>query len=254
MTTTAGSTRADGHTGGRRTHGGNRARRGRRLAAGFAGLALGVTTVAACSSSSPAPTAGAGTTTVTSTTTAPPSPSTTSSSPGTGSTTSPGSGGQPSPTSSNGGAEAPGAPATTGLTACAPSQMRVTVMGAPGGGSAGHEEMQIIATNTGPTQCTLQGYPGVSLTAPGSGAQLGAAADRVPGDAPLMRLEPGKTAVSSILVAQAALYGSSCGTTTTAAGFRIYLPGQTTASFAPSPVSACQPASVHQLSVKPFTA
>lgn len=250
MTTTDGSIRTDErdeHSGEGRTPGGGDGRSSRRLARALAGLAvaLGISAVAACSSGSPVPASGNGTVPVTSTASGPPS---TSSPSGAGGTTTSSS---PSPTSSTGGGEAPGTPTTGGLAPCAPGQMRVTVMGAPGGGSAGHQEMQVIATNTGPTQCTLQGYPGVSLTAPGSGAQLGASADRVAGDSPLMRLEPGKTAVSSILVAQAGLY-ANCGATT-AAGFRVYLPGQTTAIFAPFQISACRSASVHQLSVKPFT-
>lgn len=260
MATTNGSTDGSTRTGEHVPAGDGRACRerrtapgsGRRLgaaAAGFAGLALGVGALTACTSASTAPPAGNGTVTVTSTTTPPSNPPGDSPS-STGASTTPG--GPASPTSTSGGAEAPATQTAGGLARCAPGQMRVTVMGVPGGGSAGHQEMQIIATNTGKTQCTLQGYPGVSLTAPGSGTQLGASADRVPGDAPLIRLEPGKTAVSSLLVAQAAVYGSSCGETA-AAGFRIYLPGQTAASFAPFPTSACRTASVHQLNVKPFT-
>lgn len=266
MGTTHGSARTgqrtsdNGPGSGRRP--GNRLRGNRRLAsglAGLAGLALGVGGLAACTGGSPDASSGGGTVTVTSTTT-PPRDLATPSTPATTSSTSsspsaPGGSITASTTASTpaaGGAEVPSTPAAGALASCAPGQMRVTVMGAPGGGSAGHQELQVIATNTGPTQCTIQGYPGVSLTAPGTGAQLGAAADRVPGEAPLMRLEPGKTAVSSILLAQAGAYGSSCGSVA-AAGFRIYLPGQTAAAFAPFAVTACRTASVHLLSVKPFT-
>ena len=110
--------------------------------------------------------------------------------------------------------------------------------------------MQILTTNTSSKVCQTRGYPGVSLTASCSGAQLGAAADREPGQpAPTMRLEPGKTAVALVKVAQAGNFGCKV---TKAAGFRVYLPGDKAAEFAPYAVDACSSASVHQLSVRPF--
>jgi len=121
-----------------------------------------------------------------------------------------------------------------------------------GGGSAGHLLYSVLVTNTSTQQCTVQGYPGVSLVADGTGKQLGAAADKVPAEAPLMRLEPGKTAVSQVQVTQAANYGAACGIAD-AAGFRIYLPGETRAAFAPTPVKACTSATIKLLAVRPFT-
>ena len=52
-----------------------------------------------------------------------------------------------------------------------------------------------------------------------------------------------------VKVAQAGNFGCKV---TKAAGFRIYLPGDRAAEFAPYAVDACTGASVHQLSVRPF--
>ncbi|TQJ08275.1 DUF4232 domain-containing protein [Lapillicoccus jejuensis] len=217
------------------------------LALGSALLAAGA--LGACSTSDGTTQTGAQapvTTTVTST--EPPASTTTSADAGSGSGTT---------TTASGGAEAPGTTTTTGgsatTTTCQPSQMTLRVEMPAGGGSAGHVAVQLIATNKGSTVCTTQGFPGVSLVAGGTGQQLGAAADRATGQsAPLMRLEPGKTAVATIQVAQAANF-PSC-SETTASGFRVYLPGTTAAAYVPYSLQACANPSVHQLQVQPFNA
>ena len=136
---------------------------------------------------------------------------------------------------------------------CQPSQLTLRIEMPAGGGSAGHVAVQLLATNKGSTVCTTQGFPGISLVAGGTGQQLGAAADRGTGQsAPLMRLEPGKTAVATIQVAQAANF-PSC-SETTASGFRVYLPGTTAAAYVPYSVQACANPAVHQLLVQPFNA
>ncbi len=130
--------------------------------------------------------------------------------------------------------------------------MRTRVEAQPGSGGAGSFVVQVLATNTSSAVCVTHGYPGVSLTAPDSGRQLGAPADRESGQPmPTMRLEPGKTAVALVRVSQAGNFGAGC-SMTKAAGFRIYLPGDKAAEFAPYPVDACSSSSVHQLSVRPF--
>jgi hypothetical protein len=128
--------------------------------------------------------------------------------------------------------------------------MRTRAEAQPGGGAAGSFVVQILTTNTSSKVCQTRGYPGVSLTAAGTGKQLGAAADREPGQPiPTMRLEPGKTAVALVKVSQAGNFGCRV---TRAAGFRIYLPGDKAAEFAPYAVDACSSSSVHQLTVRPF--
>lgn len=156
-------------------------------------------------------------------------------------------------TTSSGGAEAPGGGSTAASSVCQPSQLTLRVDAPEGGGSAGHVALQLIATNKSSSVCTTQGYPGISLVAPGTGQQLGAPADRATGQsAPLLRLEPGKSAVATIQVAQAGNF-PNCGETT-ASGFRVYLPGTTAAAYVPYPVQACATVSTHQLQVQPFNA
>ncbi len=212
--------------------------------AGVAGAALCAAALAACSGSPSVPGAGSGaggTVTVTSTTTVPTtSPAASGTTPAGGST----GGGRSTPPPVGGGTSA--APGS-----CTAASVRISAEPSAGGGSAGHLLYNVVVTNTGTQQCTVQGYPGVSLVADGTGKQLGAAADRVPAEAPLMRLEPGKSAVSQVQVTQAASYGGDCGITD-AAGFRIYLPGETHAAFAPTPVKACTSPTVKLLSVRPF--
>ncbi len=194
-----------------------------RRTVGLAALAMVVTATAACSGA-PAPAAPSGSATVTVTETKPAS--------GTKS-------GSTSPTSK---------PAST---ACKRSSVKLSVKQAAGGASAGHVQYNFVATNSGSAMCTLEGYPGVSLTQVDTGKQLGAPADRTPGTAALIKLEPGKSATAAIQVAQAGNFGSAC-QVQKAAGFRIYLPGETAADFLPIEIQACTPESIHQLTVKPF--
>ncbi len=106
-------------------------------------------------------------------------------------------------------------------------------------------------TNTSGSPCTLQGYPGVSLVAGTEGAQLGAPAQRTPGPEGLVTLAPGAKAVALVQLTQAANV-PGCGVTP-AAGFRIYLPGDTAAQFAPLVEQGCSTTSSVLLEVAPFT-
>jgi len=229
-------------------------------AVGVVGAALGAAALAACTSSPTAPTAASGgTVTVTSTTTMPTTtmpPTTTARATPSATTTPPAATPMTTTASSTttppgAGSASTGSGTSSGPGSCTAANVRVSAEPSPGGGSAGHLLYTVRVTNTGTRQCTVQGYPGVSLVADGTGKQLGAAADRVPAETPLMRLEPGKSAVSQVQVTQAANFGGDCGITN-AAGFRIYLPGETHAAFAPATVKACTSPTTKLLSVRPF--
>lgn len=214
-----------------------------------AGVALALTTglaLAACgagggASGGSGTTSGSGTTgsstsrTTTSASSSPSSPSSSS-----GSTTPTGSAG-----SSSG--------AVTAATArCTATTTRTRAVTEPGGGAAGSYGVELVTTNTGRAACTLKGFPGVSLTAPDTGAQLGAAADREPGlTTPLVRLAPGASATALVRVTQAGNYGTRC-QLAKAAGFRVYLPGEKAAQYAPYPAQACRNSDIHLLTVRPF--
>lgn len=224
---------------------------GRTLAVTLAGLALGAGALGACSSGSGDASAGGAPTVTVTSTTAPPTTGSDSA------TTASGSATTSAPATTASGTSAPAAtgstPAAGSTTACTASQTSVRVEAQAGGGSAGHQAYDVIVTNTGTTECTIQGYPGLSMVAPSTGKQLGRAADRVAGETPLMRLEPGKSAVAPFQLTQAANYGASCGIAD-ASGFRVYLPGETHADYAPLPVKACTNADLKLLALAPFNA
>ncbi|MEO3937418.1 DUF4232 domain-containing protein [Dermatophilaceae bacterium Soc4.6] len=221
------------------------------VSGGAAVAALALVGLAACTSSGGSDTTGTvgavgsgpmPTATLPPSTDASGSPSATSASPSSTPATTP-SGGTGAPAGADQGA--------SGLPTCQPAQTTIRIEA--GQASAGHVGLRLVVSNTGTTPCVTQGYAGVSFVAPGTGKQIGAPADRAPVvPSPLIRLEPGKTAVALILVAQAANYGPTCDLTQ-AAGFRVYLPGTTSAAYVPYAVDACAAASVHQLSIQAFT-
>jgi hypothetical protein len=199
------------------------------------GAIVGVAAVGACSSSRPAPAPAVSTSATTSTSTS----RTTSASPTSTSrsTTSSGS-------STSGSTTAAG-------TVCRAGTGKVTVVPSAGGAAAGHVQLEVRVTNTGSSPCTLRGYPGVSLVTGTEGAQLGAPAQRTPGPEGLVTLAPGAKAVALVQLAQASNF-PNCGVTP-AAGFRVYLPDDTAAQFAPLVEQGCSSTSVVLLEVAPFT-
>lgn len=110
-------------------------------------------------------------------------------------------------------------------------------------------------TNTGDQTCTVQGFPGVSMVAGDDGTQVGAPADRdrEHGAAELITVRPGGTATASLWVAEASNYGEQC-EVTDARGFRIYLPEERAAQFAPIEVRGCQNPDIHLMQIRPFVA
>ena len=87
------------------------------------------------------------------------------------------------------------APPTTagGPQRCAPSSLKGSFTLAPGGGSAGHVEGQVVLTNVGAAVCTIFGYIGMQLLG-ASGAPLPTNVVRVPGTEKQVTLNPGASA------------------------------------------------------------
>ena len=107
--------------------------------------------------------------------------------------------------------------------------------GDAGAGSVYHS---LKFTNLSGHACTLTGYPGISAVSL-SGKQLGAAAARQTSPAHVVRLAAGATASAMLRIVQAANFpSSSCGVVS-AAGLRVFPPGQTAARIVPIPFSAC---------------
>jgi hypothetical protein len=128
-------------------------------------------------------------------------------------------------------------PATTltpgGRTArCSTSALRIA-LGSPQG-AAGSTYTPLTFTNTGKVACTLYGFPGVSFL-DATGRQIGVPASRDPRPSALVTLAPGRTAVATSAVAQAANYPSQLCHAAPAAAIRIYPPGDRTAVVLPTP-------------------
>jgi hypothetical protein len=123
-------------------------------------------------------------------------------------------------------------------------------------GAAGSAYVTIRLTNTGPTSCTTQGYPGVSLVGHGDGTQLGAAADRDRSVTPArVQVAAGGHTSFVVRVGQAANYDAAKCRPVAADGFRVYLPGETSALFLrASDLTGCADSTVHLLSVRPVGA
>lgn len=124
-------------------------------------------------------------------------------------------------------------------------------IGKGGGGAAGSVEVTIVLTNNGSKECSLQGWPGVSLVGDGNGTQLGAAAelDRSTPH-PTVVLQPGGTAQAPLKITQALNYPEADCKPKPADGFRVYPPGSTESLFVKDAgVTACTSESVSLLTV-----
>jgi hypothetical protein len=121
-----------------------------------------------------------------------------------------------------------------------------------GSGTAGSTYYTLNLTNLSGHACTLRGYPGVSAVTL-TGSQLGAAATR-DASSPIrtVSLRAGASASSALRITDIGVFSPSLCGPTTAAGLRVYPPGQTASKLIPFPFAAC---SRHgELSVSPVSA
>lgn len=119
-----------------------------------------------------------------------------------------------------------------------------------GGGTAGSFYYSLQFTNLSGHACNLQGYPGVSAIDL-SGHQIGSAAAREA--SPRQRsvtLGAGATASAQLRIVDAGNFPPSACHQVTAAGLRVYAPGQSTAKLVPFPFAACLGARDDVLSVR----
>lgn len=175
------------------------------------------------------------------------SPSAASAAPAAGATspapTSPAASPTPPPATSAASGQAAGAPP-----ACATSALKVSI-GDGGGGAAGTFYSRIEFTNTSSASCTLYGYPGVSLL-DGSGAQIGQAAQRSPGNpTALVTLAPAATAVATLGQVDSAAFPAATCKQVTSATLRVYPPNQTVPAEVSFQGPACSNASLKQLTI-----
>ncbi len=133
---------------------------------------------------------------------------------------------------------------------CATAGLVIWLESEPGGGTAGSVFYRLELTNLSGRTCTLRGYAGVSAVDL-HGRQLGAAATREAARAPLaVTLVNGRTATARLRIVDAGAL-PACGVVT-AAGLRVYPPGQRTAKVVPFPFQACSRSGQTVLAVGPL--
>lgn len=117
----------------------------------------------------------------------------------------------------------------TGPAACATAHLAVSL--GDGNGAAGSLIYPLHFVNKGSAACTITGYPGVSFVAPGSGQQVGPAAQRDGGPAATVTLAPGAEATASIRIVNYQNFSPSDCAPAPVSGLRVYPPGNTAAAY-----------------------
>lgn len=133
---------------------------------------------------------------------------------------------------------APFAPgSTSSVGACRAAQTKVVFR--PTDGAAGSFYGRMVVVNTSSRTCTLHGYGGISLVGRGNGTQIGAASVRMPSRVRTLTLAPGQRARARVQVTDALNYPKRTCQPRRVQGFRVYLPGETHAQFAPYGTTGC---------------
>jgi hypothetical protein len=138
-----------------------------------------------------------------------------------------------------------------GVPACPTSQLTVSLGASQG--TAGSIYQTIDFTNSGSSDCTLYGYPGVSLQGGGSPAtQIGAAAARsTVTPASVVTLTPGGVANAQVQVTVAGNYPASTCDPEPATSLLVYPPDQTVPASVSYTTTGCASSSVILLHVSP---
>jgi hypothetical protein len=171
-----------------------------------------------------------------------------------------GSSGSPSapstPSTASGSPSAPSAPSASpaasahaaGVPSCATSGLTVTLGGSQG--TAGSIYQVIDFTNNGSSECTLYGYPGVSLQGGLPLSQVGAAAARdTTTPASLVTLAPGAVANAVLQITIAGNYPASTCDPQAATTLLVYPPNQTASAMVHYGTTGCSSTSVTLLHV-----
>ncbi|MCU4183585.1 DUF4232 domain-containing protein [Acidiferrimicrobium sp. IK] len=140
---------------------------------------------------------------------------------------------------------APASTAPAGPQPCATAQLTLSL--GLGNGAAGSTYVPLYLANSGPSTCTLSGYPGVSYVGGGNGTQIGAAATRDPSTpVATVSLAPGQRAQSQLRLIDPYDFDTSTCKMVPVQGFRVYPPGQTAAAFVKDPGQACSSTTLPQ--------
>ncbi|WP_323960224.1 DUF4232 domain-containing protein [Arthrobacter sp. JZ12] len=154
----------------------------------------------------------------------------------------------PSPSAPAGSDEATTEPAAeSGI--CTADMLSAVLETEMGGGAAGSVYRQLIFTNTSGSECEITGYPGVSYV-DAAGNQVGAPADREPGDSAPVVLGAGESAIAPVKQTNAENYGADCQLTDTV-GLRVYPPNDTGSLVVDQTGTACASESIVLMTVAP---
>ncbi len=133
---------------------------------------------------------------------------------------------------------------------CETSGLDIWFNNAGGGGAAGSIYYELEFTNLSDRACTLSGFPGVSATDL-RGRKLGRAASRDNSRPSVsIALAPGATAAATLRIVQAGNFPAARCHPVTAAGLRVFAPGQTTSRWVPFPFATCSGSGPGVLSVR----
>ncbi|HYM44663.1 MAG TPA: DUF4232 domain-containing protein [Solirubrobacteraceae bacterium] len=132
---------------------------------------------------------------------------------------------------------------------CATSGL-VIWLNTTGNGALGSIYYNLYFTNLSGHACSLRGYPGVSAVNL-AGQRLGAGAGRETVQKPsTVTLARGATAMAVLRIVAAGNFPTSVCREVTAAGLRVYPPGQTASKVIPFPFQACSRAGMSNLFVR----
>ncbi len=147
---------------------------------------------------------------------------------------------------------APSAPASRARAAAAPACATsglVMWLNTEGSGTAGSFYFKLEFANLSGRTCTLGGYPGVSAVDL-NGHQIGSPARReTTGKPRVVTLAPEAQATAIVRVVDVGALPSSCHPAT-AAGFRVYPPGQRASKLVPFPFRTCSNVGQSAISVR----
>jgi Protein of unknown function (DUF4232) len=119
-----------------------------------------------------------------------------------------------------------------------------------GNGAAGRIYYHLEFTNLSGSTCALFGFPGVSGISL-NGAQLGSAAAWDQGRTPrVVTLASGATARARLAIVDVGVFSPSQCQQVTAAGLRVFLPGQGRSRVVPFPFAACSKSGPNYLVVR----
>ena len=139
--------------------------------------------------------------------------------------------------------------ATRSVPTCRTSDL-VVWLDTRGGAAAGSVYYHLEFTNLASKSCSLRGYPGVSAVGL-RGEQRGHPASRNPQHlSRTVTLTRGSSAFTILQISNAANFPVSVCKPTTAAGVRVYSPGQTASQIVPFPFPACSRSRPVYLSVE----